>query len=402
MKTFTFKARDKFGKIITGHVEAEDPSDVMNGLAEKGYVPVSVQEKSAFALQAILDKYKKVKKKDLNMFTRLLLSSQKAGMPLVQSLDAIGMQVEDECLSDVIRQVSDSLRGGDSFSSAISKHPKAFDDIYVNMIKAAETGGKLIDVLASLIEILERDIETSEKVKAATRYPILTLGALAVGFLIVVTFVIPKFANIFAQFDVPLPLPTRFLIGTYSILTGYWYLIILLVGAVIYGFIRFIHSRAGRLKWDRFKLKVPVVGPLLSMVILSRLSRVMALLMKSGVPILHILNLAADTAGNAIFSDALMEMSKGVRDGRGISAPMQETGLFPPIVIQMVYMGEKSGNMPELLINVAEYYDMESDYLLKNMTTYIEPILIFFLGIMVLILALGIFLPMWNLVRVFQ
>jgi type II secretory pathway component PulF len=302
----------------------------------------------------------------------------------------------------VIEEISRDIRGGISFSEALKKHTGVFDEVYVNMIKAAEAGGLMVEILARLTELIEQEIDTRARIKSATRYPMIAFFVLCVGFLIVVAFVIPRFASVYSQFNATLPLPTRILIGLNLAVQKFWYLFILIIAALIFGFRRFVNSNTGRPVWDNFKLKVPVIGPLVEMLVMSRFARVTAVLLKSGVPILEVLSLVSGSTGNIIISRAIENIKKSVVQGKGMSEPMKVSNLFSPIVVQMVYIGEQSGKVDELLLSVADYYDRESGYMIKNLTTYIEPILIFVLATMVLMMALGIFMPMWNLIRVFK
>ncbi|MBM3252430.1 MAG: type II secretion system F family protein, partial [Candidatus Omnitrophica bacterium] len=272
----------------------------------------------------------------------------------------------------------------------------------MSMIKAAETGGMMEEVLRRLSDLIEQEIDTRARIKAATRYPMIAFFVLCVGFLIVVTFVIPRFATVYGQFNTLLPLPTRILIAINIAIKKFWYLFILGFAAAIFGFLRFINSKIGQPLWDNFKLKVPIFGPLIQMLVMSRFARVTAILLKSGVPILEVLDLVSSASGNIIIARAIENIKASVNQGKGMSEPMKVSNLFSPIVVQMVSIGEQTGKVDELLLSVADYYDRESSYMIKNLTTYIEPILIFVLAAMVLLMALGIFMPMWNLIRVFK
>jgi MSHA biogenesis protein MshG len=270
------------------------------------------------------------------------------------------------------------------------------------MVKSAEASGKLVEILERLSNLIEQDIDTRARIKAATRYPIIAFVSLCLGFLIVVTFVIPRFASLYGQFNALLPLPTRILLAINLAIQKFWFLSLLVVGGIVFAFLQFINSKAGRPIWDNFKLNIIILGPLLQMLIMSRFARITAILLKSGVPILEILDLAKTSAGNIIIARAIENIRESVKQGKGLSEPMKVSNLFPPIVVQMVAIGEKTGKVDELLLNVADYYDRESGYMIKNLSTYIEPLLIFVLAIMVLIMALAIFMPMWNLIRVFR
>jgi MSHA biogenesis protein MshG len=402
MADFRYKARDKFSQPVAGTVAAENEFAAAAKLQEMGYVPISLEPAAQGAGLDFLRALGGVKLEEVNSFTRQLYSLQKAGLPLLSSLESVAQETPNKSLRSAVEEISRSIRGGLSFSAALKNHSQIFDDIYVSMVKAAETGGNLVEILEKLCALLERDIDTRSRIKAATRYPMLAFLTLCLGFLIVVTFVIPRFAAIYGQFNAELPLPTRVLIAISIALRKFWYLFILAAAGVVFAFVRFTRSSFGRPLWDNFKLKVPVVGKLMMMLVMSRFARVTAILMKSGVPILEVLDLVGGTSGNIIITRAIIQIKESITQGKGMSEPMKVGGLFPATVVQMVSVGEQTGRIDELLLNVADYYDTESTYLIKNLTTYIEPILILVLGAMVLVMALAIFLPMWNLIKIFR
>jgi len=400
MANFKYKARDKFAKLVTGVISAETKEEVAKKLKDIGYTPVSIAKAAAISPVGILKRFRRVKLEELNAFTRQLYSLQKAGVPLLASLEAIAIQTKNQYFKITIEEIIGEVRGGLSFSQGLEKHGNIFNNIYVGMIKAAEASGRMVEVLEKLSGLIDREIETGMKIKSATRYPLIALGVLCLGFLIVIAFVIPRFAGLYGKFNAVLPLPTRILIGTNIIIKKFWYIVILILLGLTIGFRYFIKSKAGKVLWDNFKLNIPVFGPLVSMLVMSRFARVTAILMKSGVPILEVLDLVAISSGNSIIIREIQNIRESVAQGKGMSEPMKISNLFPPVVTQMVAIGEQSGKTDELLLSAADYYDREAAYMINNLTTYIEPILIFILAVMVLIMALGIFMPMWNLIRV--
>lgn len=400
MANFKYKARDKFAKSVTGVISAETKEEVSKKLKDMGYTPVSIAKAAAISHSDILKRFRRVKLEELNAFTRQLYSLQKAGVPLLASLEAIAIQTKNQYFKITIEEIIGEVRGGLSFSQGLEKQGNIFNNIYVGMVKAAEASGRMVEVLEKLSGLIDREIETRMKIKSATRYPLIALGVLCLGFLIVIAFVIPRFAGLYGKFNATLPLPTRILIGTNIVIKKFWYIIILILLGLTIGFKYFIKSKAGRALWDNFKLNIPVFGPLVSMLVMSRFARVTAILMKSGVPILEVLDLVAISSGNSIIIREIQNIRESVAQGKGMSEPMKISNLFPPVVTQMVAIGEQSGKTDELLLSAADYYDREAAYMINNLTTYIEPILIFVLAVMVLIMALGIFMPMWNLIRV--
>lgn len=335
------------------------------------------------------------------MFTRQLHSLQKAGLPILLSLSALRDQTANRLFKDVIGQVIRDVEKGDDLSSAMERHPKIFNAIYVNMIRIGEASGILDEILERLAGLGEHEEKITAQIKTATRYPILVVSAIVIGFLILTAFVIPQFASIFGQFDTALPLPTRTLIGINYAITNYWWLILLMTGALVFGFLRAINTRKGRFLWDGYKLKVPVFGPLIVGICMSRFTRILGLLLRSGVPILKVLELASSGTGNTVISRTIDNIRVSVNEGKGMLEPMRFSGMFPPTVVQMVSVGEDTGKVDELLLHVAGYYDSQVEYTIANLTSMIEPILICVLGCGVLFMALGIFLPMWNMTRLF-
>ena len=402
MPNFKYKARDKFARLASGTISAENKEAAGKKLHDMGYLPISVSEAAIQQAGNIFDRFSRVSQQDLNVFTRQLFVLQKAGLPLLSGLEAVALQTESQRFKRVIEEVINDIRSGTSFSVSLKSHPEVFNGVYVNMIKAGEAGGLLKDVLERLSQLIEQEMNTRAQIKAATRYPMIAFFTLCVGFTVLIVFVIPRFVALYAQFNAQLPLPTRILIGANRFITKFWYVVILSGSFLAWSFFKFIDSKDGRRVWDNFKLKVPVFGPLVTMLTMSSFAKVTSILMKSGVPILDILDLTASTSGNVIIKGAILNIKESVAQGKGMSEPMRALPIFPPIVVQMVAIGEQTGKVDELLLSVADYYDRESGYMIKNLSTYIEPILILVLGVMVLIMALGIFMPMWNLIRVFK
>jgi type II secretory pathway component PulF len=405
MANFKYRAKDKYGRTVSGNMTGEDKGAVAKQLDTAGYVPISVEEftEGKDILSRLLSgMLKRVSLEELALFTRQLLTLQESGVAMMLALGTLEKQAQNRYFKEVIRDVASSVEHGSSLSEALAKHPDIFTELYVNMIKAGEASGSMEEMLRRLAEFEEKDMDNRSKIKSATRYPMMTLGALFFAFLVMVNFVIPKFSSIFGQFNKALPLPTRIMLGLSYFMRHYWLLIIIMTAAVVYAFVRYMNTKNGRLVWDTFTLKVPIFGKLVSMLTMSRFARTMSILLKSGLPVLQVLDMSARTVGNARISAAVNSISENVREGKGISGPMSLSGLFPPMVVQMVAIGEDTGKVDELLLKVSDYYDQQSDYMMKNLSTMIEPIFVLCLGAMVLVVALSVFLPMWNLISVFN
>ncbi len=403
MPTFHYRARSQDGEPVTGAMETSGPEAVADHLAGLGYVPISIEEKKEGALSGdLLETFRRITPQDRIIFSRQLATLINAGIPLTTALDTCASQSENPKIREVLIQVRKDIEGGSAFSAALARHPKAFDNLYVGMIRAGEEGGVLDEILERLAALAEHEAETRARVKAAVRYPIIVVVAICIAFAILVTLVIPQFAKLYAGHKVALPFPTRVLIGINYVVQNYWFLILGGLGAAALGLRAFVKTGPGREALDRFKLTMPIFGRLILKVLLSRFARIFATLNRSGLPILQTLEIVGGTIGNVIVTRAVESVRDSAREGRGLSGPMKTSGLFPPLVTHMVAVGEDTGNLDEMLTRVSDYYDREVEYAIRNLSTMIEPILILFIGGMVLFLALGIFLPMWDMMSVFK
>ena len=345
---------------------------------------------------------RRVKFSDFNMFTRQLYTLQRAGLPMLMSLQAIRDQTESLILKDVIHKVAQKIESGASLSEALALFPGVFSSIYVNMVRSGEVSGKLEHILDRLATLGEHDEKIRLHINSAMRYPLIVVVTLIIGFISLILFVVPKFTNIFAKFDTALPLPTQLLLVIYNSIVHFWWLGIIVIGLLSFAFFHFVKTPRGRFLWDKFLLRMPVFGPMILKISLSRFCRITSTLLKSGVPILTILELVKGTSENTVIAGAIEKIKVSVNDGKGMLAPMKASGLFPPVVTQMVYVGEETGKLDELLVHVADYYDSQVEYTINNLVAMIEPVLIIFLGSTVLFLALGIFMPMWSLMKLFK
>ncbi len=402
MEFFQYKARDKFNKPISGVLSAGSADLVAVKLKGMGYIPISILPKEETARFDKIFRQRRVAFPEVNAFTRQFCTLQKAGIPILSAMQALKEQTKNPFFKKVIGQIGRDIEAGLSLSAALEKYPQIFNKLYTNMVNVGETSGRLSEILERLVVLGEHDERIRMRIKTATRYPIIVISALVLGFMVLTTFVVPRFATMFSQFKVELPLPTRILIGIHFIVTKFWWLIIISAIIGLFVFSRIISTEKGRFRWDALKLKVPVFGPLILKLILSRFARITAILLSSGVSILQVLTLASQGAGNAVVSRVIDDVRSSVNQGTGMLAPMKESGIFPPVVIQMVSAGEETGKMSELLTHVADYFDEQVDYIISNMVSLIEPILIFILGCGVLLMALGIFLPMWNMMSFFK
>ena len=403
MPRYRYKVRDKNGALREGSMEAGRREAVADQLSGQGFIPVLIEEQAESRPGGdLFAGFTRVKPQDLIVFSRQLATLMSAGVPFIQSLTTMEKQTENPRLRDAIVDVRRELEAGSPFSDALAKHPKIFSKLYVSMVRAGETAGILDDVLDRLAFLAEHDAETRARIKTAVRYPLIVVVTISVAFFFLVSFVIPRFQSIFAQFKTELPLPTRILLGINYAIQNYWYALILGTGLVVWGVIRYVGMPQGRLLWDRMKLKLPVFGVLFQKVALSRFARVFSAMQTSGISMMLTLEITTETVGNVVIARVVEEMRESVREGKGLLGPMTASGLFPPLVVQMISVGEETGKIDIMLNKVSDYYDKDVEYTLRNLSTMIEPILLLFVGGMVLFLALGIFLPMWNMMTLFR
>ncbi len=405
MAIFKYRVRDKSGKSIAGTIDAPNVQMAGDQLYTLGYLPISIEEIGeaiSLDLSALLTRFQKVKLDELIVFSQQLSTLYKAGLPLLSGLESITQEVKNKKFKMTLEEVRKQIEGGSTLHGAMSKYPEVFSTIYINMVRAGETSGMLGEALDRFITLSDRELGTQQRVKEATRYPKIVILSLTVAFAVLLTFVIPRFAQIFAQFKTPLPLPTRIMIVINTVFQNYWYLVLGAIFGIPILLKRYLRTESGRYFWDRLKLRIPVFGPIFLKIALSRFAYTFAMLNRSGIPILQTLEITSTTINNINLSQSIEEISRNVREGRSLANSMRETEKFTPLIIQMVSVGESSGTLESMLMRITEYYDIEVDNSIKKMSTYIEPFLTLFLGVVVLFLALAVFLPWWNMAKLFR
>ncbi len=336
------------------------------------------------------------------LLTRQLHVLQKSGVPLLSSLQALQTQLPSGALKRILRDVHHDLLEGRTFSQALGRHPRAFSPVFLGLIRVGEAGGLLDEVLKQLTQLFEWEIELRHQLKQALQYPMIVLVTLSTALVIMATFVLPQFATMFRSFKIQLPFQTRLLIGVSHLLSHYgWLLALLVIGAAV-GWWLCLRTDAGRLRWHTWKLRLPVLGPVFLQLSMSRFARVTAALNHSGVPILETLALASDSVHNRRVRASLQAVQERVRGGEPLAGAMNAQPLFPAVVVQMVATGEETGKLDELLLSVSEYYDQQVSYAVKKLLTYVEPALLVVVGLGVLFMATAVFVPMWDLVKVFK
>ena len=407
MPHFAYQGRNARGELVKGVLEGADSGAVADQLFNTGITPVHIGETSGVAAAVgrggglnIRFGEPTVELADLMLFSRQMYTLLKAGVPIVRGLAGLQESSQNPLLQRTLGEVRESLESGRELSLSLRLYPKIFPPFMVSMVRVGEMTGQLDEVFLRLAEFFAFEKKMREDIKAALRYPGIVIGALAVAMFIVNIFVIPAFAKIFSSFRSELPLVTRVLIGTSDFFVGYWPLLIALAVGAAFGFRLWVGTPAGRYQWDRLKLRLPVVGELIHKATLARFSRSFALSGKSGVPIVQALAVVASVVDNAYLETRILQMRDGIERGESILRTAVAAGVFNPVVLQMVAVGEETGEIDVLMSEIADMYEREVAVEVEGLTAKFEPILLVFLGVLVLILALGVFLPMWDLAAV--
>ena len=406
MPFFSYKARNASGELLTGVMEGADSGAVADQLFSTGATPVEILvTKKAATTGADIGWWqklteKKVSSMDVQLFSRQLYTLLKAGVPIMRGLAGLQESAISPAFGRIIKDVRESLDAGRELSAAMARHPTVFTPFYLSMVRVGEMTGRLDEVFLRLFDHLEFDRDMRARVKSATRYPTFVIAAMIIAMVIVNMFVIPQFVKVFASFNAELPLMTRILIGTSAFMVAYWPLLLVLTIAAIAGFRAWLRTVPGRYTWDRYKLRFPIAGKIILKGTMARFARSFALSSTSGVPIVQALTVVSQTVDNAYLCARVEQMRDGVERGDSILRTSVAAGVFTPVVLQMIAVGEESGSLDDLMDEIAQMYEREVDYELKTLSAQIEPILITFLGAMVLVLALGIFLPVWDLGKV--
>ncbi len=397
MLTFAYQARDTAGKMISGVQEGINEENAINTLMGRGLMVLSIQQKAG---SKITRAKIKVSGTDLVIFTRQLATMVDAGLPLVGGLTALFEQADPKKqagLRRVIGEVSASVQDGSTFNESIAKHPQIFNRLYISMVLAGESGGMLSEVLDRLAGFLEATERLRKKVKSAMTYPVIVISiALAITTFLIVK-VVPVFGSIFADFGAKLPAPTQFLIDLSDFMRSYWYMIIGVIVGVFYAIRAWVASKSGAETWDRWKLKLPVFGPLTHKVCMTRFARTFAQLLRSGVPILEVLQIVGDTSGNSVVTNALRGVSNDVEKGDQLTIALGRQTIFPPMMLRMVSAGEATGKIDTMLEKMADFWDEEIEATLSALTSLLEPLLIVVLGLIVGGIVIAMFLPIFKL-----
>lgn len=402
MPVYQYRGRNAQGQQVSGKLDAASENAAADQLMQRAVIPLElVQAKEDAATLDFSSLFRrKVSLEELQIFTRQMYSLTRSGIPILRAIAGLSETTHSQQMKDALDDISVQLTAGRPLSSAMNHHPDVFDALFVSMVHVGENTGKLEDVFLQLSGYLEREQETRRRIKSAMRYPVFVLIAIGLAMVILNIMVIPKFADMFSKFGAELPWATKLLIATSNFFVNYWWLLALMLVAVIGGVNYWHRTEKGEQQWDKWKLHLPAVGSILERSTLSRYCRSFAMMMGAGVPMTQALSLVADAVDNAYMHDKIVAMRRGIESGESMLRVSNQSKLFTPLVLQMVAVGEETGQLEQLLNDAADFYEGEVDYDLKNLTAKLEPILIGIVAAIVLVLALGIYLPMWDMLNV--
>jgi type IV pilus assembly protein PilC len=400
--TFDYKVRDKTGALVTGQLVGDNEAIVMTRLRQMGLTPIRVKQASTGLKMEIHLRPGRIKLKQIAVFCRQFATMVNSGLPILRALSILTDQTESKELAKVLFAVRAGVENGSSLSAAMAEHPKAFNALFISMVKAGETGGVLDDVLLSLADQIEREVELRRQIKSAMTYPIVVVALVTLILAAMLLFVVPQFETIYSSLGGTLPLPTRMLLSVSRAVRSYWYVVLL--GAVVASFLfrRYKKTEAGRARVDAVKIRIPIFGPLFHKVALARFASTLGMLLRSGVPILQALDNVNETVNNRVIGDAVDDVKTSVREGESIAKPLGRHKAFPPMVVQMMAVGEETGAVDTMLDKVAEFYNSEVTATVDALTSLIEPLLIAVIGGAVGAAVIALYMPMFNVINLLQ
>jgi type IV pilus assembly protein PilC len=401
-QTYDYKVRDRTGNLVTGQLAGDSETLVLEKLRQMGMTPVEVKKANAGLKMEINLRPGRVKLKQVAIFCRQFATMVNSGLPILRALSILADQTESKELAKVLVQARTDVEQGSSLSAAMGKHPKAFNNTFIAMVKAGETGGVLDDVLLQLADQIEKEVSLRRQIKSAMTYPVVVVALVVLIMSAMLLFIVPQFETIYASLDSKLPLPTTILLALSRIFTKFWWMVIL--GSVGATFLlkRYKKSDGGRARIDAIKIRVPVFGPLFHKVAIARFSSTLSMLMRAGVPILQALEIVKDTVNNQVISSAVEDVKTSVREGESIAKPLGKHSVFPPMVVQMMAVGEETGAVDTMLDKVSEFYNSEVKATVEALTSLIEPLLIAIIGGAVGAAVVALYMPMFNIINVIE
>jgi type IV pilus assembly protein PilC len=400
--TYDYKVRDRTGNLVTGQLAGDSETLVLQKLRQMGMTPVEVKRANAGLKMEINLRPGRVKLKQVAVFCRQFATMVNSGLPILRALSILADQTESKELAKVLVQARTEVEQGSSLSAAMGKHPKAFNNTFIAMVKAGETGGVLDTVLLQLADQIEKEVSLRRQIKSAMTYPIVVVCLVVLIMSAMLLFIVPQFETIYASLDSALPLPTTILLAMSRIFTTYWWGVILASVGVAFAFRRYKKTDSGRARIDAIKIRVPVFGPLFHKVAIARFSSTLSMLMRAGVPILQALEIVKDTVNNRVISGAVEDVKTSVREGESIAKPLGKHSVFPPMVVQMMAVGEETGAVDTMLDKVSEFYNSEVTATVEALTSLIEPLLIAIIGGAVGAAVVALYMPMFNIINVIE
>ena len=403
MATFVYKVRDHTGKTLTGNMDAENRGAVISELRKKNYFITSIGQKKGIAsFSTEITLFQSVKLEDLTIFYRQFATMINAGLTIVKCLDILAEQVENKLLVKVLKEVKENIESGSTLAEAFSKHPKVFSNLYISMIKAGEIGGVLDEVLSRIADLIEKEYALRQKVKSAMTYPLFVLSAAVLMAIFLLTFILPQFATVFQSFGAKLPALTMGLITLTRLFNRFWYVLLIVIVALVFALSAYTKTPAGKMNFDKFKLKAPIFGVILRKTAIVRFTQTLSTLIKSGVPILEALQVSSESIGNAVVALAVTDAKARIKEGQSISIPLADSGVFPPMVTQMILVGEESGELENMLINIATFYNQEVERAVERLTSVIEPLMMAFISLIIGTMIIAMYLPIFGMMNLVE
>jgi type IV pilus assembly protein PilC len=401
-QTYDYKVRDRTGNLVSGQLVGDSEALVQQKLREMGMTPVEVKKANAGLKMEINLRPGRVKLKQMSIFCRQFATMVNSGLPILRALAILGDQTDSKELAKVLIAVRTDVEQGSALSNAMAKHPKAFNNLFVSMIKAGETGGVLDDVLLNLADQIEKEVDLRRKIKSAMTYPVVVVCLVVLIMAAMLLFIVPQFETIYANLGGSLPLPTKILLAASDAVRTYWYVVVLGSIGLTFAFRRYKKTEPGRARIDAVKIRVPVFGPLFHKVAIARFSSTFGMLLHAGVPILQALDIVKDTVNNKVISRAVDDVKGSVREGESIAKPLSKHAVFPPMVVQMMAVGEETGAVDTMLEKVSEFYNSEVSASVDALTSLIEPLLIAVIGGAVGAAVVALYMPMFNIINLLQ
>jgi type IV pilus assembly protein PilC len=404
-ETFKYRVRDRSGNLLEGEIDADSVSVVAARLRQQGFIPINIDRKPTGGLSGeikIPGVSDRIKLKDLAVFSRQFATMINSGLSLLRALSILAEQTENKALAKVIAQVRSDVETGQSLSSSLAKHPNAFNHLFVSMVKAGESGGILDGVLLRLADTIEKQVSLRQKVKSAMTYPVMAMSLVLLITAAMLIFIVPQFKELYGSLGGKLPLPTRALLALSAFTVKFGWVFIVLGAVAGFFFRRWVKTENGKIVWDRFKLRAPIFGPIVHKTAMARFSRTLSVLLRSGVPILEALEIVSETVNNRVVGLAIADVHAAVKRGESVARPLTEHDVFPPMVVQMMAVGEETGALDTMLDKIADFYEEEVEAAVNSLTSIIEPVLIVVMGVAVGGMLIALYMPMFNIINLIK